>query len=52
MGSGKRAVPTVAGGRAGVLIGFGRAHLGAHYLSDVMGGFAAGGTWLGAVVAG
>jgi membrane-associated phospholipid phosphatase len=52
MGSGKRAVPTLGAAVLAVLIGFGRAHLGAHYLSDVMGGFAAGGTWLGAVVAG
>ncbi len=35
-----------------VLIGFGRAYLGAHYLSDVAGGFVAGGAWLGAVIAG
>jgi membrane-associated phospholipid phosphatase len=33
-----------------ILIGFSRAYLGAHYLSDVVGGFAAGGAWLSAVV--
>jgi membrane-associated phospholipid phosphatase len=33
-----------------VLIGLSRVYLGAHYVSDVVGGFAAGGAWLGAVV--
>jgi len=33
-----------------ILIGFSRAYLGAHYLSDVVGGFAAGGAWLSAVI--
>jgi membrane-associated phospholipid phosphatase len=51
-GSGKRAAVTVGAAVLVVLIGFGRAYLGAHYLSDVVGGFAAGGAWLGAVVAG
>ena len=34
------------------LIGFSRAYLGAHYVSDVAGGFAAGGAWLSAVITG
>jgi membrane-associated phospholipid phosphatase len=33
-----------------VLIGFSRVYLGAHYLSDVVGGFAAGGAWLSVVI--
>jgi membrane-associated phospholipid phosphatase len=33
-----------------VLIGLSRVYLGAHYVSDVVGGFAAGGAWLGVVV--
>jgi undecaprenyl-diphosphatase len=32
------------------LIGFSRAYLGAYYVSDVVGGFAAGGAWLSAVI--
>ena len=53
MGSGrKRAVPTVGVAVLPVLVGFGRAYLGARYLSDVVGGFAEGGAWLGDVVAG
>lgn len=51
MGSGKRAVPAVGAAALVVLIGFGRAYLGAHYLSDVVGGFAVGGAWLGAIIA-
>ena len=51
-GEGKRAV--LVGGAAVlvVLIGFSRAYLGAHYFSDVVGGFAAGGAWLSAVITG
>ena len=33
-------------------IGFSRAYLGAHYVSDVLGGFAVGGAWLAACVSG
>ncbi len=49
---GKRAV--LVGGAAVlvILIGFSRVYLGAHYFSDVVGGFAAGGAWLSAVIAG
>ena len=50
-GSGKRAFFVVGAAVLVVLIGFGRVYLGAHYLSDVVGGFAAGGAWLGAVIA-
>jgi membrane-associated phospholipid phosphatase len=51
-GTGKHVVFVVGAAVLVVLIGFGRIYLGAHYLSDVVGGFAAGGAWLGAVVAG
>ncbi len=51
-GSGKRVAVAVGAAVLVVLIGFGRVYLGAHYLSDVVGGFAAGGAWLGAVIAG
>ncbi len=50
-GSGKRVAVAVGAAVLVVLIGFGRVYLGAHYLSDVVGGFAAGGAWLGAVIA-
>ena len=50
-GSGKRVAVAVGAAVLVILIGFGRAYLGAHYLSDVVGGFAAGGAWLGAVIA-
>jgi membrane-associated phospholipid phosphatase len=35
-----------------VLIGFSRMYLGVHYLSDVLAGYAAGGVWLSALIAG
>jgi membrane-associated phospholipid phosphatase len=41
-GSGKRLAVAVGATALVVLIGFGRAYLGAHYLSDVVGGFVAG----------
>ena len=50
-GSGKHAIFVVGAAVLVVLIGFGRVYLGAHYLSDVVGGVAAGGAWLGAVIA-
>jgi membrane-associated phospholipid phosphatase len=50
-GTGKHAFFVVGAAVLVVLIGFGRVYLGAHYLSDVVGGFAAGGAWLGAVIA-
>jgi undecaprenyl-diphosphatase len=51
-GSGKRVAVALGAAVLVALIGFGRMYLGAHYLSDVVGGFVAGGAWLGAVVAG
>jgi undecaprenyl-diphosphatase len=35
-----------------LVVGFSRLYLGAHYVSDVLGGYAAGAAWLGAWVAG
>ncbi len=52
MGSGKRVAVVTGVAALVVLIGCGRAYLGAHYFSDVVGGFAAGGAWLGAAIAG
>jgi membrane-associated phospholipid phosphatase len=46
----KRAVSVGGAALIVVLIGFSRVYLGAHYASDVIGGFAAGGMWLGAVI--
>ena len=51
-GSGKRVAVVVGAAVLVVLIGFSRAYLGAHYVSDVVGGFVAGGAWLGAALAG
>jgi membrane-associated phospholipid phosphatase len=48
---GKRAVAVCGAAMIVLLIGFGRVYLGAHYVSDVVGGFAAGGAWLSAVIA-
>jgi undecaprenyl-diphosphatase len=47
----KVAVVLVAGTLA-LLIGFSRLYLGAHYFSDVVGGFAVGGAWLSVCVSG
>jgi undecaprenyl-diphosphatase len=46
-GSGKRVAVAVGAAVLVVLIGFGRVYLGAHYLSDVVGGFAGGGRMAG-----
>jgi membrane-associated phospholipid phosphatase len=51
-GRGKRAVSVGGVAVLVVLIGFSRLYLGAHYFSDVAGGFAAGGAWLSSVVTG
>jgi undecaprenyl-diphosphatase len=47
---GKRAVSVGGAALIVLLIGFSRVYLGAHYASDVVGGFAAGGAWLSAVI--
>jgi membrane-associated phospholipid phosphatase len=47
---GKRAVSVGGAALIVLLIGFSRVYLGAHYVSDVVGGFAAGGAWLSAVI--
>ena len=47
---GMRAVSVGVAAVLVVLIGFSRVYLGAHYVSDVVGGFAAGGAWLSAVI--
>jgi membrane-associated phospholipid phosphatase len=47
---GKRAVAVGGAAIIVLLIGLGRVYLGAHYVSDVVGGFAAGGAWLSAVI--
>jgi len=47
---GKRAVAVCGAAMIVLLIGFGRVYLSAHYVSDVVGGFAAGGAWLTAVI--
>jgi undecaprenyl-diphosphatase len=51
-GWGKRAVAVGGATVLVALIGFSRRYLGAHYVSDVAGGFAAGGAWLSAVIMG
>jgi len=45
-----RAVPVGGVALIGILIGFNRVYLGAHYVSDVVGGFAARGAWFGVVI--
>jgi undecaprenyl-diphosphatase len=42
----------LAAGTLALLVGFSRIYLGAHYFSDVVGGFAIGGAWLCACVSG
>ncbi len=49
-GRGKRAVWVGGAAVLVVLIGFSRLYLGAHYVSDVVGGFVAGGAWLSATI--
>ena len=51
-GRAKRAVAVGGAAVLVILIGFSRVYLGAHYPSDVVGGFAAGGAWLSAVITG
>jgi membrane-associated phospholipid phosphatase len=51
-GQGKRAISVGGAAVLVALIGFSRLYLGAHYFSDVAGGFAAGGAWLSAVITG
>ena len=49
-GWGKRALSVGGVAVLVIMIGFSRAYLGAHYISDVVGGFAAGGAWLCGVI--
>ena len=49
---GKRVISVGGAAVLVVLIGLSRLYLGAHYFSDVVGGFAAGGAWLSAVITG
>lgn len=49
-GQGKRALSVGGVAVLVILIGFSRVYLGAHYFSDVAGGFAVGGAWLSAVI--
>jgi membrane-associated phospholipid phosphatase len=51
-GEGKRAASVGGAAVLVVLIGSSRVYLGAHYVSDVVGGFVAGGAWLGVVITG
>ncbi len=51
-GRGRRAVSVGGAAVLVVLIGFSRLYLGAHYVSDVVGGFVAGGAWLSATTTG
>jgi len=49
-GLGKRVISVGGAMLLVTLIGFSRAYLSAHFVSDVVGGFAAGGAWLSAVI--
>jgi membrane-associated phospholipid phosphatase len=49
---GKRGISVGGAAVLVALIGLSRLYLGAHYFSDVVGGFAAGGAWLSAVITG
>jgi undecaprenyl-diphosphatase len=49
-GLGKRVISVGGAMVPMALIGFSRAYLSAHFVSDVVGGFAAGGAWLSAVI--
>ena len=51
-GRAKRAVAVGGASVLVILIGFSRLYLGAHYPSDVVGGFVAGSAWLSAVITG
>ncbi len=51
-GKGKRAASVCGAAVLVVLIGCSRVYLGAHYVSDVVAGFVAGGAWLSVVIAG
>jgi undecaprenyl-diphosphatase len=52
MGSWRGRVCTVAAGGLVLLIGISRIYLGAHNLSDVLAGYAAGGVWLACTIIG
>ena len=51
-GGGKRAALIGGASVLVILIEFSRIYLGAHYVSDVVGGFVAGGVWLSVVITG
>jgi membrane-associated phospholipid phosphatase len=51
-GKGKRAASVGGAAVLVVLVGFSRVYLGAHYVSDVVAGFVAGGAWVSVVITG